>query len=230
MEGELSGIATIDLVAVQDLDRFNLDLRDMDVRSVTIDGRSAKAVEPPAPGVAVEGAAFWHVQNDPERIWELTIQPRPKIKAGQSVRLVIEYGGTTTQPRDIEDAPYGWYTTRDGAIVVSEPDGSMTWYPVSDHPTDKASYSFAITVPEGKVAVANGIQPKEEETSAGWTTWFWNAPDQQASYLTTASVGDFELRPTYYSASGVPIIDAVDTKLTPAGSTRRTPAWPSSRR
>ena len=43
----------------------------------------------------------------------------------------------------------------------------MTWYPVSDHPTDKATYSFAITVPEGKVAVANGVQPKPAETSAG---------------------------------------------------------------
>ena len=38
------------------------------------------------------------VQNDADRIWELTIQPRPKLKTGQSVRLVIEYGGTTTRP------------------------------------------------------------------------------------------------------------------------------------
>jgi hypothetical protein len=28
---------------------------------------------------------------------------------------------------------------------------------VNDHPTDKASYSFDITVPEGLEAVANGI-------------------------------------------------------------------------
>ena len=42
-------------------------------------------------------------------------------------------------------------------MVVSEPDGSATWYPVNDHPTDKASYSFEITVPEGLVAVANGL-------------------------------------------------------------------------
>lgn len=213
LEGQLSGTATIDLVATQDLDRFNLDLRGMDVQSVTVSGKPATGIAPPAPGAAVEGAAFWQVQDDAARIWELTIQPRPKLKAGQSVQLVIQYSGTTTQPLDIEEAPYGWYTTRDGAIVVSEPEGSMTWYPVSDHPTDKATYTFAITVPEGKVAVANGIQSQPQTTTAGWTTWFWDAPDQQASYLTTASVGDFELRPTYYSTSGVPIIDAVDTKL-----------------
>jgi aminopeptidase N len=213
IQGQFSGVATIDLVADQDLDRFNLDLRGMDVQSITIDGRTATEVAPPAPGATVEGAAFWHVQDDDARIWELTIQPRPKVKAGQAVRLVIQYGGTTTRPLDIEDVPYGWFTTRDGAIVVSEPEGSMTWYPVSDHPTDKASYSFAITVPEGKVAVANGVPSQDPATNAGWTTWFWDAPDQQASYLTTASVGDFELRETYYSESGVPIIDAVDAKV-----------------
>lgn len=213
LEGLLAGVASIDLVAAQDLDRFNLDLRGMNVQSITVDGKPATAVAPPAPGATVDGAAFWHVQNDADRIWELTVQPRPKIKAGQSVRVVIGYGGTTTRPLDIEDALYGWVTTRDGAMVVSEPEGSMTWYPLSDHPTDKATYSFAITVPEGKVAVANGVPSQPPATTAGWTTWYWEAPDAQASYLTTASVGDFELRPTYYSASGVPIIDAVDTKL-----------------
>ena len=39
--GELDGVATIDLVATQDLDRLNLDLRGMDVEAVTIDGRRA---------------------------------------------------------------------------------------------------------------------------------------------------------------------------------------------
>lgn len=214
--GQFDGTATIDLVATQDLDRFNLDLRGMTVSSVTVNGKPAGVVAPPAADAVVDGAAYWHVQNDEERVWELTVQPRPKLKAGQTAQVVVEYGGPTTRPLDIEDALYGWVTTRDGAIVASEPEGSMTWYPVSDHQTDKASYSFAITVPEGKVAVANGVQPKPEETSGGWTTWYWDAPDQQASYLTTASVGDFDLRDPYLSSSGVPIIDAVDANLTPA--------------
>ena len=216
LEGELEGIATIDLVATQDLDRFNLDLRDMDVQALTVNGKRASEIAPPADGVEVDGAAYWQVQDDGARVWELTVQPRPKIKAGQHVQVVVEYGGTTTQPEDIEGALYGWVTMRDGAMVVGEPEGSMTWYPVSDHQTDKATYSFAITVPEGKTAVANGIQPQAPVTKSGWTTWFWDAPDEQASYLTTASVGDFVIRPTYTSSNGVPIIDAVDANLTPA--------------
>ena len=214
IRGQFKGIATIDLVATQDLDRFNLDLRGLNVTAVTINGKKATGIAPPATGAVVEGAAYWHVQSDAERKWELTIQPRPKLKKGQTARVVITYGGQTVRPTDIEDALYGWVTTRDGAMVASEPDGSMTWYPVSDHPRDKATYSFAITVPQGKVAVANGLPAKEPVTAGGKTTWFWDAPDQQASYLTTASVGDFEQRPVAYSTSGVPILDFVDTKLT----------------
>lgn len=77
-------------------------------------------------------------------------------------------------------------------MVVSEPDGSATWFPVSDHPTDKATYTYEITVPEGSVAVANGLL-EGSETNDGWTTWTWDAPDPMAAYLATATVGDFEL-------------------------------------
>ena len=213
LTGQLQGVATIDLVATQDLDRFNLDLRGMTVSALTVNGKPAVGIEPPAPGAEVDGAAFWQVQDDAERRWELTVQPRPKLKKGQSAQVAVTYGGETTQPTDIEGALYGWVTTRDGAMVVSEPEGSMTWYPVSDHPTDKATYGFEITVPEGKVAVANGLPAREPVTAGGTTTWFWDAPDLQASYLTTASVGDFERRAVANSRSGVPILDFVDTKL-----------------
>jgi aminopeptidase N len=211
--GHLDGVATIDLVATQDLDRFNLDLRDMDVQSITVNGKPAAEIAPPAQGEEVEGAAYWQVQDDAQRVWELTIQPRPKLKTGERATIVITYSGDTTRPEDIEGALYGWVTTRDGAMVVGEPEGTMTWYPVSDHPTDKATYTFEITVPEGTVAVANGLQSEEPTTENGWTTCYWDAPDAQASYLTTASVGDFELQ---YSETddGLPIVDAIDRDVT----------------
>ena len=187
----------------------------MDVEAVTINGHRASEMSPPAVGVEVEGAADRHVQDDAARVWELTVQPRPKIKTGQRAQIVVTYGGQTSRPTDIEGVLYGWVTTRDGAMVVGEPEGSMTWYPVSDHPTDKATYGFEITVPEGKVAIANGVPAQDPVTANGWTTWFWDAPDPQASYLTTASVGDYTLT-TSTTASGLPIIDAVDDALTPS--------------
>ena len=56
--GQLDGVATISLVAAQDLDRFNLDLRGLEVQAVTVDGKAASEVTPPAPGAEVEDAAY----------------------------------------------------------------------------------------------------------------------------------------------------------------------------
>jgi aminopeptidase N len=215
IRGDFEGVATIDLVATQDLERFNLDLRGLDVTSVTVDGKLLRELRTPGRRGRIDGPIWWHEQDDDARRWELVIQPRPKLQAGRSATVVVEYGGETTRPRDIEGTLYGWVTMRDGSFVANEPDGAMTWYPVSDHPTDKATYSFEITVPEGKVAVANGLPSRDPVTADGWTTWFWDAPDLMASYLSTASVGDYEVRDVYYSTSGIPILDFVDTKLTP---------------
>jgi aminopeptidase N len=213
LTGRLEAVATIDLVATQDLTRFNLDLRGLDVHGVRVDGARATEVQPPAAGTTVKGAAYWQTQDDSRRMWELTIQPRSRLDKGDHARVVVTYGGTTTRPTDIEGVLYGWVTTRDGAMVVGEPEGSMTWYPVNDHPTDKASYSFEVTVPKGKVAVANGLPHRSARTAGQWTTWYWDAPDPQASYLTTVSVGDYRLDRSR-TRSGVPIIDAVDDGLT----------------
>lgn len=213
--GRLDGRATITLTATQNLDQFNLDLRGLDVSAVSVNGQRSREIDPPAATATVRGAAYWQVQDDAARIWEVTIRPGQGIRKGQRATVVVEYGGPTTRPTDIEDALYGWVTTRDGAMVVGEPEGTMTWFPVSDHPTDKATYSFTITVPQGKTAVANGLQSRPAKTRAGWTTWYWEAPDPQASYLATATVGDFDLTSTR-TRTGLPIVNAVDRDLTPA--------------
>ena len=44
LSGEFEGVATIELRATQDLDRFNLDLRGMDVHRVMVNGRRAAKV------------------------------------------------------------------------------------------------------------------------------------------------------------------------------------------
>ena len=57
------------------------------------------------------------------------------------------------------DLPFklGWLTGKDASFVVSEPDAASSWYPVNDHPRDKATYTFRVTVPKPYMAVANGI-------------------------------------------------------------------------
>ena len=166
LAGRLSGVATVTLRAKQNLESLNFDLRGLGVTSVRVDGKAAK---------------WSQVQNDANRIWELTVGLRPKLKAGQTTSIVIEYGGITGRPLDTTGALYGWVTTADGAMVVNEPEGAATWYPVNDDPEDKATYTFRITVPAGKTAVANGLPVGRPATKAGWTTWTWKASDPMAS-------------------------------------------------
>jgi aminopeptidase N len=194
LEGALEATATLTLTATQDLRSFNLDLRGLTATRVIVDGKPMD---------------FRQEEGN-----ELVVQPRPMLKAGRTAEVVVEYGGTTGRPTDLEGSLYGWVTTRDGAMVASQPDGAATWFPTSDHPTDKATFDFSITVPEGLVAVANGLLTGSSSVN-GWTTWEWDAPDPMAAYLATASVGNFELRHSV-TPSGVPIIDAIDKDLTAA--------------
>ena len=55
-----------------------------------------------------------------------------------------------------EPLPYGFIQTDDGADVVSEPEGSANWFPLNDHPTDKAAFTLVVTVPAGLEAISNG--------------------------------------------------------------------------
>jgi aminopeptidase N len=187
-----AGETEIEARALASLSRFNLDLRGFTVRSVKVDGRSAS------------------FSRDGQ---ELTVTPRGKLSRGERFTVTVKYDGTTGQPVDNTGAFYGWVSYDDGAFVANEPEGASTWYPVNDHPTDKATYDFRIAVPEGKAAVANG-ELVSRRTHKGWTTFVWRATDPMASYLSTAAVGDYDLRFSK-GPNGLPIIDAVDRDLGP---------------
>ena len=180
----LRGKATIRAKATQNLSQFNLDLVGLTVHSVKVDGRHAT----------------WSRDDH-----ELTITPTDGIRKNRKFKVVVRYSGI---PEPIEGA--GFIHTDDGALVIGEPHVAATWYPVNDHPSDKASYSFEVTVPEGLEAVANGVLDGTR-TRDGWTTWSWEAKEPMASYLTTASMGEFELNA--YSANGIRFWDAVDPDL-----------------
>ena len=89
--------------------------------------------------------------------------------------------------------PSGFIHTSDGFIVAGEPESAATWFPVNDHPTDPATYSFRVTVPAGLQVVANGV--RERVASNGdRRTHVWQVREPMASYLATVDVGEFRLR------------------------------------
>jgi hypothetical protein len=181
----LSGLATISARATQNLSRFNLDLHGLTVRSIVVDRR---------------------VANFGRSGDELTVTPLRGLHRGERFTVIVAYDGV---PETLEDGS-GFVHTDDGALVVGQPHVAATWFPVNDHPLDKASYEFHITVPAGREAVANGVL-RDTDTRRGWTTWTWEAREPMASYLATATNGDFRL--TSYRRDGIRFIDAVDPDL-----------------
>src|SRR4029450_5477341 len=100
----------------------------------------------------------------------------------------------------------------DAAVVAGQPEVAAFWFPVNDHPLDKASYTFAVTVPQGLTAISNGI-PKGHSSRNGWTTWRWEQRTPMASYLATATIGRF--RVSYSRHHGRPMGLAFDADLPP---------------
>jgi aminopeptidase N len=187
----LDGSARITLVPTQDLDQFNLDLRDWFGVSRVAVGKHPAA----------------YFQEDDQ---ELVITPRPKLHSGRTYTVEVDYLGVPETVVDPDDSFEGWVKNPDGAFVVNEPQGSPGWFPVNDDPNDKATYDFAITVPEGNVAIGNG-RLLSSVTDGGRTTWRWREDSPMASYLTTATNGDFVLT-IQTGPNGLPIYDAVDSK------------------
>ena len=84
---------------------------------------------------------------------------------------MVEYNGSPEEMQSVA-LPFqtGWVTIEGGSFVLSEPDGSASYYPVNDHPLDKAVYTFRVTVPEPFEVAANGVLT--ETIDNGDTTTF----------------------------------------------------------
>jgi len=195
--GRLDGTAVITLTATEDLDSFSLDLRGLTASRVLVD---------------LQRASFRQIPADASGGGELVITPRQKLRGGTKHVVTVVYGGVPGQPVDSTGALYGFVSFPDGSFVANEPEGASTWYPVNDVPTDKATYDFVINVPQGRTAIANGEPVGRPITAFGRTTFVWRATDPMASYLSTASIGDYDMtRQT--GPRGLPILNYVDRDL-----------------
>ena len=188
----LAGVTSIAATALTGLERFNLDLKGMRVRSVRVDGRRA--------AFSRAGA-------------ELRITPPAPLAAGRVFTVVVRYRGRprTTLGRVVFGGPYGFLHTPDGQFVAAEPNAASTWFPCNDHPADKATFLFRITVPSGFRAVANG-------RLVGWrkdgrrTMYMWHESAPMATYLATVDTGRWKFR-RGHTKGRVPVFVAVDSGI-----------------
>ncbi|MEV4346053.1 M1 family metallopeptidase [Actinoplanes sp. NPDC049596] len=186
---ELTGTATITATATQDLSAFNLDLSKLAVSDVTVDGEKATS--------SAAGA-------------ELTIKPADGIARGREFTTVIRYGGKPSRLANATLGDGGWLETPTGAIALGQPESASTWYPVNDHPSDKATWRLEMTVPSGLEAISNGVQGATKD-AGGWTTWTWSESSPMASYLSYVVIGQYRI--TKGTHGGKPMITAIADSL-----------------
>ncbi|MEV0896164.1 M1 family metallopeptidase [Actinoplanes sp. NPDC049802] len=196
--GKLSGTATITATATQDLSRFNLDLARLTATTVIVDGAPAT--------VATEGN-------------ELVVTPAAGIPKGRGFTAVVSYSG---QPGQLENeilGAGGWLRDgKKGAIALGQPESASTWFPVNDHPSDKATFRLAMTVPDGVEVLSNGT-PGNRDTVDGWTTWRWTEESPMASYLATVVIGQYRI--TTATHAGRPMVTAIPESLPANGPAAR---------
>jgi hypothetical protein len=192
----MDSTARITAVAKQDLSEFSYDLRGLTVTAVTVKGAPAT------------------FSRDADK---LVVTPAAGIDTGTTFETVVDYEGMPERVLDPDDTLEGWLDTSDGVFNVNEPMGAMSWFPNNNHPTDKATYDFTTTVPTGKTALGNGELVSKTDNGDGTTTWKWHMGYPMATYLSTTTIGDFDLTQstgaTAQKASGGPleIYNAIDS-------------------
>jgi aminopeptidase N len=167
----LDGTVAISALVEHRLEELALDATDVSVEDVTVDGRPA---------------TFEHTDT------ELLIRPAAPVGPGAPVAVVVTYHDDEHASASAFGLGIGWYPTDSGSFALNEPDGTRSWLPSSDHPSDKATWRFEITVPDGVTAIANG-HLVEQRPGDGTTTWVWEQRDAMATYLLQVLTGDYRV-------------------------------------
>ncbi len=193
IRGTIQAKAEIAARSLQTLGRFDLDLNGFTISSVRVDG---------------EAAAFEHDQG------ELVITPQELIPAQALFTVDVQYAGAAGNQAGTGSNGYvdGWNFYSGGVIVAGEPDGAETWFPSNNHPRDKATYAFHVTVAKPFVIAANGVLRGKTDAGNGQWTFDWAMEQPMASYLATIAIGNFNLT-AGASPQGIPIRDYVDANI-----------------
>ncbi|HEY7224264.1 MAG TPA: M1 family metallopeptidase [Micromonosporaceae bacterium] len=189
--GELTGNATITATATANLTRFDLDFDGLPVTSTTVNGQAA--------GRQQQGG-------------ELVITPATPLPTGATFTTVVVYRGKPSSHTEPALGATGFLTTADGAVAIGEPQVAASWFPVNDHPRDKATYTIRISAPSGLAALSNGtLVSKQPAAVAGYTTWTWRESSPMAPYLATMVVGNYRVLQSTHD--GRPVVLAVHSSL-----------------
>lgn len=190
----LTATATLDITALSPLASFHLDFSGFDLDEVVVNDRSA--------GASRTGG-------------ELIVTPTATLGTGP-FHVRIRYHGIPEPGADTVGRPLGWLSTASGgAYTLAEPGGAHYWFPSNDHPSDKATYTLHIEVPEPLVAVGNG-QLVSTTATRSRRTYTYAAAEPMASYLVLVAIDRYRIVERN-SPSGLPLRSVEPSSWTTPG-------------
>ncbi len=170
-ENSIAGTVTIEANATQDLSVFTLDFAGFEIDEIEVNDAAAR---------------YLRVER------ELFIAPAHPLPEDELFHLEVTYSGVPGEGAGRGGSLFstGWNRYPGGVFVASEPAGAARWFPTNDHPRDKATYTFRITVPQPYVVAANGLLQEviEDDKTA---TYVWSTEYPMASYLATVNIAEF---------------------------------------
>lgn len=191
--GSIDASSVMKAKATQDLSRFNLDFTGLEVKSVQVDGADAK--------YAREGS-------------ELEVTPAAQLANGKEFEARVAYSGVPTPlPDPTLPIKLGWQFQNGEVYIVNEPYGASSYMPVNDHPRDKATYTFRVTVPKPFVVAGNGSLVEKKE-KGDQITYVWRSRDPVASYVVTLAIAKFDVE-TSKGPKDLPILNYFAPATTP---------------
>jgi len=162
----IAATATYDIKTSADAERIMLDVRELDITSVSVDGKDTS----------------FQVGEEKDFIGSALIIPVNK----DSKQISITY--STTPGADAflwVEGENPFLFTQSQAILA------RTWIPCQDSPGIRITYNATVEVPTGLMALMSAVNPTEKNDS-GIYTFEMNQPIP--SYLLALAVGDVEFR------------------------------------
>ena len=169
----IRGSTTITANAMEYLESFNLDLQGLEIESITVNEAPAE-----------------YSRND----HELTITPAQPLPASELFNVFVQYHGSPGLV-PIAGGPFqmGWSHGEGGVINVwGEPDAASVWFPNNNHPRDKATFRFEISVPDPWMVAATGSL-RETLEEGEQTTFVWEMNHPMATYLASINIDQYEV-------------------------------------
>lgn len=129
----------------------------------------------------------------------LTVELAPTLMPGEEATIRVEYGGSPLT----NFFGFDIWRLRPTPVVYTlcEPNGSRTWWPCKDHPSDKATVDLIITMPQRYTVASNGLLEAVMSNDEGTLSHHWSTRYPLAPYLVAFTATNFVLIEDSYELS-----------------------------